>query len=88
MAYMQLGFISLSAPTDAFEKARAAAEKTLEIDDTIVDAQLVVAMASQILDYDQARARQAYERAVEVSPEFCRRSRLLRHYVSLANGPT
>jgi hypothetical protein len=68
MAYMQLGFISLLGPRDAFEKARVAAEKALEFDDTIVDAQLVAATAGQILDYDQARAKLAYERAVEVAP--------------------
>ena len=46
MAYVQLGLISLLGPKDAFEKARAAAEKALELDDTIVDAQLAAAMAS------------------------------------------
>jgi Tfp pilus assembly protein PilF len=68
MAYMQLGFISLLGPTDAFQNARAAAEKALELDDTLVDAQLVVAVTAQILDYDQTRAQLAYERAVEVAP--------------------
>jgi serine/threonine-protein kinase len=68
MAYMQLGFISLLNPQDAFTKARGAAEKALELDDTIVDAQLVVAVTSQILDYDQARAKRAYERAIELAP--------------------
>ena len=40
-AWVQSAF---SAPRDAFEKSRAAAEKALELDDTIVDAQLAAAM--------------------------------------------
>jgi TolB-like protein/class 3 adenylate cyclase/Flp pilus assembly protein TadD len=68
MAHQILGFISLLGPRNAFEKARAAAEKALELDDAIVDAQLVAATAAQILDYDQARAKLAYERAVALAP--------------------
>jgi Tfp pilus assembly protein PilF len=68
LAYQLLGDASLLGPRDAYEKARAAAEKALELDDTIVDAQLVTAAMSQYLDYDQARARLAYERAVELAP--------------------
>jgi adenylate cyclase len=67
-AYLQLGFISLLDPKDAFQRARAAAEKALELDDTIVDAQLVAAFMAQYFDYDQERARLAYERALEVAP--------------------
>jgi TolB-like protein/class 3 adenylate cyclase/Flp pilus assembly protein TadD len=68
MAYLQLGYGTLLGPKDAFEKARAAAEKALELDDTVVDAQLAVANTGQILAYDQARAELAYERAVELAP--------------------
>jgi TolB-like protein/class 3 adenylate cyclase/Tfp pilus assembly protein PilF len=67
-AYQQLGNSSLLTPRDAFEKARAAAEKALELDDTIVEAHLAAATMSQYLDYDQARARPAYEQAVELAP--------------------
>jgi TolB-like protein/class 3 adenylate cyclase/Tfp pilus assembly protein PilF len=68
MAYLQLGFSSNLTPRSAFEKSRAAAEKALELDDTIVDAQLAVAITAQILHHDQARARLAYERAVGMAP--------------------
>jgi TolB-like protein/class 3 adenylate cyclase/Flp pilus assembly protein TadD len=68
MAYLQLGFISLLDPKRAFENARSAAEKALALDDTIVDAQLAVAITVQILHYDHARARLAYERAVKMAP--------------------
>jgi Tfp pilus assembly protein PilF len=68
-AYQVLGFISLHGrPRDAFEQSRTAAEKALELDDTIVDAHLTAAVAWQVLDYDQARAKLAYERAVELAP--------------------
>jgi TolB-like protein/class 3 adenylate cyclase/Flp pilus assembly protein TadD len=67
-AYQLLANSSLLAPRDAYEKARAAAGKALELDDTIVEAQLVAATAGQILDYDQARAGIAYKRAVEMAP--------------------
>jgi tetratricopeptide (TPR) repeat protein len=68
-AYQLLGFISLHGrPRSAFEQSRAAAEKALELDDTIVDAHLAAAVAWQVLDYDQARAALAYERAIELAP--------------------
>ena len=68
LAYGELGYNSLLPPKDAFEKAKSAAEKALELNNTIVDAHLTLAGMSQILDYDQARAEQAYRRALEIAP--------------------
>jgi tetratricopeptide (TPR) repeat protein len=68
VAYQELGYTSLLVPSEAFEKVRAAAEKALEIDDTIVEAHMAAAAMAQILDYDQARAGLAYKRAVELAP--------------------
>jgi serine/threonine-protein kinase len=68
LAYQELGYTSLLAPSEAFEKVRAAAEKALELDDTIVEAHMAAAAMAQILDYDQARAGLAYKRAVELAP--------------------
>jgi tetratricopeptide (TPR) repeat protein len=68
-AYQALGFISLHGrPREAFDKSRVAAEKALEFDDTLVDAQLLAAVTWQVLDYDQARAGVAYKRAVDLAP--------------------
>jgi TolB-like protein/Flp pilus assembly protein TadD len=67
-AYQVLGFSSLLAPKEAFEKSRVAAEKALELDETTVDAHVAAAAMSQVLDYDQARAGAAYKRAVELAP--------------------
>ena len=74
MAYQQLGYNSLLGPRDAFEKARAAAEKALELDDTIVDAHLVAATTGQIMDYDQARAEACLRAGCRAGTEFCRGS--------------
>jgi adenylate cyclase len=68
VAYQELGYTSLLVPSEAFEKVRAAAEKALELDDTIVEAHMAAAAMAQILDYDQARAGLAYKRAVELAP--------------------
>ncbi len=61
-AYQQLGNSSLLTPRDAFQKSRAAAEKALEFDDTIVEAHLAAATMSQYLDYDHPRTRLATSR--------------------------
>jgi adenylate cyclase len=68
MAYYWSAASSLLAPREAFAKAREAPEKALELDDTIVEAHLVAATVDQYLDHDQARARLAYERALELAP--------------------
>ena len=86
MAYLQLGYSSFSVRKDAFEKARDAAEKALELDDTIVDAQLAVATTGQMLNHDQASPL-AYERAVELAPNSASLM-TSRYNVSLANGST
>jgi hypothetical protein len=40
----------------------------LALDDTIAEAHLAAAAMSQYLDYDQALAGRAYQRAVELAP--------------------
>jgi TolB-like protein/Flp pilus assembly protein TadD len=68
LSYQLLADTALVPPKEAYEKSKAAAIKALELDDTIVEALVLAASLNQYLEYDQASAVLAYERAVELAP--------------------
>jgi TolB-like protein/Flp pilus assembly protein TadD len=60
----------LLLPTDAMPRAKAAAAKALEIDDTLVEAQTTLAHVTAFYDWDWTRAEQEFRRAVELDPKY------------------
>jgi serine/threonine protein kinase/tetratricopeptide (TPR) repeat protein len=52
------------------EKARAAAMKALENDDTLAEAHTVFGRATLLRDWDWAGSEKAYQRAIELSPRY------------------
>ncbi|MHC4143457.1 MAG: protein kinase domain-containing protein [Planctomycetota bacterium] len=56
------------APPDAFERAKAAASKALELDDNLTEAHAALAMAKVYRDWDWEGAAKAYERALQLNP--------------------
>lgn len=55
-------------PKEAYPKAKAAATKALEIDDTLADAHTALAEALAIYDWDWSYAEQEFKRAIELNP--------------------
>jgi TolB-like protein/DNA-binding winged helix-turn-helix (wHTH) protein len=66
-ANAMLGGNSLSNPRDTHVKARAAAERALELDDTLAEAHLALGRLEQD-EWDWAAADKAYKRAIELGP--------------------
>jgi serine/threonine protein kinase/Flp pilus assembly protein TadD len=56
------------APPDAFERAKAAALKALELDDNLAEAHAALAMAKVYRDWDWEGAAKAYRRALQLNP--------------------
>jgi len=63
-AYNLLGFYALSAPRDAFPKAKAAASRALEIQPDLGEAHNSLAYAALYYDWDWAAAESAFQRAI------------------------
>lgn len=57
-------------PTDAYPKAKAAALKALELDDTLAEAHASLAMVKQCYDWDAAGSEAEYQRAIALDPNY------------------
>lgn len=69
-AYIVIPFFSVGSAQDAYPKAKAAARRALEIDDTLAEAH--TAMAAVLMDYDWnlAESNREFERAIELNPNY------------------
>jgi TolB-like protein/Flp pilus assembly protein TadD len=66
--YVLLGEYSLIPSKEAFSKARAAATKALELDETLADAHNALAAVREDYDWDWAGAEREFQRAIELNP--------------------
>jgi serine/threonine protein kinase/tetratricopeptide (TPR) repeat protein len=56
------------APSDSFPKAKAAAKKALELDDTLGEAHAALAYALFFADWDWTNTEREFKRAIELNP--------------------
>src|SRR5438876_11074354 len=61
------GWLYLS-PSDSFPKAKAAARKALELDDTLAEAHAALAYAVFLADWDWPSTEREFKRAIELNP--------------------
>lgn len=69
-SYNLLGIYNVLPPPEIFPKAKAAAVKALEIDDTVAEAHTSLASVLQHFDWDWAGAEREYRRALELNPDY------------------
>jgi TolB-like protein/class 3 adenylate cyclase/Tfp pilus assembly protein PilF len=69
-AYNYLGWLGAGAPRDVFPKAKDAATKALEIDDTLAEAHAVLGYTATFYDWDWATAERELTRAVALNPNY------------------
>ena len=55
-------------PREAYDQAKAAAERALSLDPTVGEAHLALALLKQFRDWDWAGAEQEFRRAIELEP--------------------
>ena len=67
--YNITGLFGFSPPRETFSKAKAAAKKTLEIDDTIGEAHASLAFSTAFFDWNWSMAEREFKRAIELNPD-------------------
>jgi len=69
-AYNVIPFYSVGTPQECYPKAKEAARRALEIDDTLAEAH--TAMASVLMDYDWklSESNKEFERAIALNPNY------------------
>jgi len=67
-SYSALGGWYYLSPSDSFPKAKAAAMKALELDDTLAEAHAALAYAVFSADWDWPTAEREFKRAIELNP--------------------
>jgi len=69
-SYLSLADWSIVAPRDGFPKARTAALKALEIDNSLAEAQANIAYISFVYDWNWETAEKEFKRAIELNPNY------------------
>jgi TolB-like protein/Flp pilus assembly protein TadD len=69
-SYILLGEYSLLPAKEAFSKAREAATKALELDDTLAEAHNALAAVKADYDWDWPGAEREFQRAIELNPGY------------------
>lgn len=73
---------TLVPPNEFMPKARAAALKALEIDDTLAEAHASLALIAENFDYDWQTAEKEFQRAIELNPEYATTHQWYAEYLS------
>ncbi|MCB2204016.1 tetratricopeptide repeat protein [bacterium] len=63
-----LGTIGQMEPSTAYQRARVAAHRAIELDDELAESHLAIAEVRMFNDWDWKGAREAFDRALEISP--------------------
>src|SRR5438874_1545514 len=68
--YVWLPGYTAGTPRDSYPKAKAAANKALELDDTLAEARNSLAIAIWLYDFDSSQANREFQRAIELNPNY------------------
>jgi serine/threonine-protein kinase len=68
--YMWLAYFGSLSPEEAYSRCSTLIEKALEIDDALVEAHVALANVKYFLEWNWDRAREQFERAIELNPNF------------------
>jgi serine/threonine-protein kinase len=69
-AYVFLPGYTAGSPQDCYPKAKAAAKKALELDDTLAEARTSLAIALWLYDFDFSQAIREFQHAIELNPNY------------------
>src|ERR1700730_18078741 len=69
-SYNLLGLFDFVSPKEAFPKAKEAAQKTLEIDDTLAEAHTSLGMVKTYYEWDWSGAERELQRAIALNPGY------------------
>ena len=69
-AYVWLPGYTAGTPRDCYPKAKAAATKALQLDDTLAEARTTLALAIWLYEFDASQAIREFQRAIELNPNY------------------
>ena len=72
----------VAAPREVMPKARAAALRALELDDSLAEAHVSLALIAENFDYDWTKAENEFRRAIELNPEYATAHQWFAEYLS------
>jgi serine/threonine protein kinase len=81
MYYINLGFWNFVPPKQAFPRAKEAAEKALEIDDSLGEAHSAMGFEKMLYEWDWEGAEKEHKRALELNPSNASSRILYAHYL-------
>jgi serine/threonine-protein kinase len=84
-AYARTAFLGLASPPEVEDEAKTAAEKAVELDTTLPDAQLAFAAYQMLFRWDWEEGERAVRRALELDPESARAHEWYAHFL-MATG--
>jgi TolB-like protein/Tfp pilus assembly protein PilF len=70
--YFHQGFLKLLSPKDSILKARATAITALQMDDTLAEAHVCLALILLFYDWDWSNAEKEFKRAIELNPNYAK----------------
>jgi TolB-like protein/DNA-binding winged helix-turn-helix (wHTH) protein len=68
--YTTLGYLSNILPSDGFQAARAAAERALQLDESLAEAHASLAYTHLYYDWDWTGAEREFRRAISLNPDY------------------
>lgn len=69
-SYIALTFYQYAAPREAMPKAKAAAARALEIDESLAEAHITLAHVAANFDWDWAASEKKFKRGIELNPNY------------------
>lgn len=81
--YQLLAEYGAATPHEAFPKAKAAANKALELDDQSAEAHTALAYTQTFYDWDWTGAEQSFKRALELNPNYATAHQWYGEYLSV-----
>ncbi len=70
LSYIPLGLWDYMPPKDVYPKAKKAAEKAIEIDETLAEAHYSLGVVKMLYDWDWGGAEKEINRAIELCPNY------------------
>jgi serine/threonine protein kinase/Flp pilus assembly protein TadD len=84
-SYAMLPFYSLSLPEETYPRARDAAMKALEIDDTLGEAHVSLAYTKMVYEWNWEDAEKGFKHAIELNPGYATAHHLYAYYLCFTN---
>jgi len=69
-AYNQMGWWTIFQPSESFPKSKAAAERALQLDDTLAEAHTALAFSKFRYERDFTGAEREYQKAISLNPNY------------------